>query len=1260
MSQPLQLLAFPLRGSQLIEASAGTGKTFTLALLYTRLILGHGDEKSAFLRPLTPREILVVTFTEAAAEELRDRIRSRLVEAAAYFRSQNAPQATSQDPLEQLKSSYPPELWAGCAWRLQLAAESMDEASISTIHSWCNRMLVEHAFDTRGLFNRELVTDTQELLTEVVQDYWRVHFYPLNTEQAALIQDSYSTPAALQKDLRGLLKTGIEGVSFQGQPLEGESLRSLLNKVLQEERKRQEKEAQAAQLEVNLRQAWLTDWPAIENYLHEIRPYLKTPAHDSKTPESYQALLDQIHSWAQGEGATPGKLKNFALGAFQFYAKSPVQEADPWRAFELQAEYNQLLEAAKKQPDTESEEPPFKTALLAHAHQWVETTFNQRLLQRAEMGFDDLLTQLEAALNPEKSTKSAQQLAKLLKNQFPVALIDEFQDTDPVQYRIFNHIYQLESDDQSTGIILIGDPKQAIYSFRGADIYTYLQAKQATQGRHFTLMRNFRSTQGVVEAANFLFGHAEQHPSGAFRFREGDYHPLPYIQVEAAGRDEQLYLDGQPANPLTFWQFAPEEGKEALGTGLYLQEAAASAASQLAFWLQAAQEGRAGFGHQGAITRSLQPSDIAILVRRGQEADAIRKELANRGLASVYLSDRSSVFATEEARDLLHWLEAVAQPGKERLVKAALATNTLDLPLSRLAAWQEQELAWEAQMETFMQLHQTWRYQGVLAMLRQLMDAYELPARRLQQNGGERSLTNLLHLAEWLQDASLQVDGEEALIRHLQEQLNTPDDQQLLRLESDARLIKVITIHKSKGLEYPLVVLPFISGWREIDGKTPQLPWRTAQGKYLEVSGKNHFPEAWKAAADERLSEDMRLLYVAITRARHALWLGVAPLKSGNSKSPQLERSALGYLLTGGARFADAQALDTCLRELSSQCPAISLEPAPAITSTRLNLQTSEVLEAARSPEQLPRLQPWWIGSYSAIRYQGMDWRLDEPLTAREATAQETTDEPREIPARPTQINADNLMQHFPAGSRYGTFLHSLMEWAAVHEYQEYRGFAAAAADTAGRLQAVTQRCQRLELEVYAEALSAWLGDFLKQPWSLEEPLVLAELSPEVISVEMEFLISCHHLNSRQLDELVTRTTLDGAPRPPAEDNLMNGLFKGFIDLVVLHQGRYYVVDWKSNRLGTDLEAYHPDQLSQAILKKRYDLQYVLYLLALHRHLKVRLVDYDYDRHLGGAIYVFMRGHAHPSQGLFHDKPPRELIETLDRLFSGQQKETQS
>ncbi len=1294
----LDPLNFPLQGSRLIEASAGTGKTFTLALLYTRLVLGHGDRGTVREqdRALMPPNILVVTFTEAATQELRERIRARLVEAAAVFSPASGDDdgtGPADDPLLTLRDQYPPEDWPGCARRLRQAAEWMDEAMIATIHGWCQRMLQEHAFATRGGFERALVTDQTELLLEILRDYWRTHFYPLDPADARSIREVVASPEALRDKLDAWLARREAGLCYQGAPLRCDSLVAPLaahrHWRAQAETAAAADAAQAAgraALEQAARQAWLADREPLEAYLRSLRPHLKGPQYDSRTAETFDTLLAQIAAWAEGDPAPP-KLRNFAQGGFAFLKAAPVQSEKAHPAFAALAAW----QAAQPDPAAtpEAPEPPLEACLLAHTAAWVAGELPRRLNQRAEMGFDELLRDLDAALSPPESTPASQALAATLRGQFPVALIDEFQDTDPIQYRIFDAIYRIADNDPGTALILIGDPKQAIYGFRGADIHAYLAARRATAGRHATLPTNFRSPAAMVDAANRFFGHAEAQPRGAFRFQTDPAagNPIPYVQVTARGRDEQLVIDDTPAAAMTFWQLDGEP--DVVNPETYRARMAAAAAAEVARWLELARAGKTGFKGPEGFT-PLKPQHIAILVRTGTEAAVMRAALAALRINSVYLSDRDSVFATGEAHDLLHWLRACAAPTDEGLVRTALATNTLAVALEALARLQQDALAWEAQLARFGDYRRLWQRQGVLAMLRRLMHDQELPARLLARADGERILTNLLHLAEWLQQSASALDGEQALIRHLSAHLDRRGDEFIVRLESDAELIQVVTIHKSKGLEYPLVLLPFICGWREIDGHTRQVPYRRSEGRYLEVAGKNVFADAWKAADDERLSEDMRLLYVAITRARQAVWLGIAPLKSGRANKPQLEKSALGHVLAGGVRLMSAPAIWAALAQVKGGEQAIAITPAPAPRASVLAPPTASALEPARVAGHAP-FAPWWIASYSALRLE-TDGAADPrpegvaatptPGMAADTAAQETALEeaglptplasllatPPPVPPAAATPPAGPSLHDLPRGSRYGTFLHGLLEWAAVAEApaddgSRRRGYAAAASAARPRRDLLTRRCTLRGLHEWIAPLDAWLAQFLTREWRLaglvdaagQVPrLRLHDLAPHQVQVELEFWLESRAVPTLTLDRLVQRHCLPGAPRPALRADALNGMLKGFIDLVFAHGGRYYVLDWKSNWLGPDDGAYTPEALNAAMLAHRYDLQYSLYLLALHRQLAARLPGYDYDRDIGGAVYVFLRGSAAPSQGLFTAKPPRALIAGLDRLFAGQ------
>lgn len=1270
---PLEPLRFPLWGSRLIEASAGTGKTYTIAALYLRLVLQHGGEQ-AFGRPLAPPDILVVTFTDAATQELRDRIRHRLSEAAQLF-AQN-PEETGReaaaDPLLlALRADYPASRWPACARLLHEAANWMDEAAVSTIHSWCYRMLREHAFDSGSLFQQSLITDQSELLTQVVQDYWRRQFYDLPATSLRSLLQVVATPQALQEAIQPMLSRQDADWRYDGAalaPADQVDLAALLAQA-------SEAAARHTALENSARLLWQQHRAELEQLLIALVPGLNGVTYPKKDePGVFEAWLAAMAAWSDGEPA-PAKIRAFSQSGIK--AKKGVT-VPAHAAF---AAIDAWLEAVAQDAESAT---PLQPLLLRHAIAHVQRALEAEKQRRAELGFDDLLQRLDSALH----APGGEALAQRIRSQFPVAMIDEFQDTDPLQYRIFECIYRIADNDPAQGLFMIGDPKQAIYAFRGADIYTYLRARAATQGRHYSLGTNYRSTQAVVQAINHCFVHAEGHPRAAFRFRQDAQHnPVPFVAVDANGRRDALFLQGQATPAMTLWTLdagtptqadgADEQGDAAASgksarTGVaesaYRQRMAQSAASQITAWLNAAGAGQAGFGPSAdALGRPLRPADIAILVRGRAEAELLRNALKDRGLASVYLSDRDSVFQTAEAADMLRWLRAVNAPGHDGLLRVALATASMDWSWQDLERLNHDEQHWEQLALRTRVLQQLWQKKGVLPMLRQWLLDFDLPARWLAQPGGERRLTNVLHLAEWLQRASAEVEGAQALIRRLAEQMDSPEgEEEILRLESDADLIKVVTIHKSKGLEYPLVLLPFISSWRDFDGKSRgYAQYHDAASGGLVVELNNKHQDAVSAHNDERLSEDMRLLYVALTRAQYALWLGVAPLAKGMSRAGSLEKSAVGYLLAGGQKLPDLE-LHAYLQDFASSCPQMAVQPVPEVSPQRYQPERPPAAFAAREPRRQAD-EHWWIASFSALTERlgyavpAPSLWIEDALTAAEPeTAQQDQYlEPQEAApdaAAPGQPEPGSL-HAFPKGPDAGNFLHGLLEWCA----QE--GFATVLSRPAALDGIIAYRCQVRGWADWAEPLQGFVRQWLQTPLRLQaaptdrqvdtpvdSPVALQSLGD--YQVEMEFWLSIHRASTGQLDALVQQHVLPGQPRPALLANQLHGMLKGYMDLVFEQGGRYYVMDYKSNWLGADSAAYTAEAMAAAVLQHRYDLQYVLYTYALHRLLQQRLPGYDYERDVGGVQYWFLRGVGADHQGLYHDKPPRALMDALDALFA--------
>ncbi|MBS8240003.1 exodeoxyribonuclease V subunit beta [Marinobacter lipolyticus] len=1221
----LNPLALPLNGSALIEASAGTGKTFTIAILYVRLILGHGQSDDSPLQNLLPPNLLVVTFTDAATKELRDRIRTRLTQAADVFsdaadRLEPTPETALIHKLRD--DSYPdPATWPDCRKKLLLAAEWMDEAAVSTIHGWCNRMLSEHAFDSGSLFKLTLETDQSELLDDVARDYWRTFVYPLPPALMDEALSHWKTPTDLRKAVRNL----IDDPDALGQP--PESVHQAIDGVVRQ------RLARSSELKAYPWAQWQQEVTDLLNDLN------KRKRLHGASKNAMLKVWEFLVAWAGSDELLPEKLDSAA----GFRNQTPkglgniLKGDDPAPHHPAFDAIDALLEFGQNQPSAKSD-------ILRHASHWIADRLEKEKQQRSEMGFDDLLTRLDDALHGPRGD----QLAATIRRQFPVALIDEFQDTDPVQYRIFNRVYNVEANHPDTCLLMIGDPKQAIYGFRGADIYTYLQARLGVQARTYTLGTNYRSAKTMVSAVNRVFEHSDQYsPRGAFLFGKGDSTPLPFQGVDANGTKRLWAVQGEIQPSLVFWtQESGEEDKEGnpkgLAKGTATAEVAETCASEIARLLTLGQAGQAGFAQaeNPADLEPVAPKDIAVLVNNRNEAAAVRDALGRRRIKSVYLSDRDSVLTSREASEILCWLRAFAEPRQLALIRAALATPTLGQSWQVLDRLLTDEQVLEAEIARFEGYQHQWQTQGVLPMLRSFLMDFEVPGRLLQRPDGERRLTDILHIAELLQQDSLQLDGEHALVHHFTQILRAADEEdehRTLRLESDAGLVKVITVHKSKGLEYPLVFLPFGTAFRAENQKQAYVRYHDDTSKLVTVFDPT--PDDIDKADQERLGEDIRKLYVALTRARFATWVGAAALDNWH-------QSGLGYVLAG----TPEQGLLPSLAPMAQDRPEIAITPLPEPDETVFIETAPEALGPALVPHREAK-EDWWIASYSSIEYTGMagtgitfTGEVEDAQTQNllEESAQEDTDD---TPAAPGARNH----HHFPKGAGPGTFLHELLEWCTAQGFQRVL-------DHPELLHAqLSRRCGTRGWSEWVEPLHQWLLALIRKPLTLDrdgrETVSLAQLTS--LRPELEFWFESRDVNIRQLDRLVTQHTLNGADRPQAEPSLFNGMLKGFIDLVFEHQGRYYVLDYKSNTLGEDDPAYTDQAMGQAILDKRYDLQYVLYLLALHRLLKARLPGYDYDEHIGGAVYLFLRGVNAPNGGAFTDKPPRALMEQLDALFDG-------
>ncbi len=1215
----LDPLALPLHGRQVIEASAGTGKTWTLSALYLRLVLGLRNPiqpQAALGAPLLPPQILVMTFTEAATAELRERIRQRLGEAAQAF----GPQGPGTDAfLTQLRDRIDPRWHASCVQRLEHAAQWMDEAAIHTIHGWSLRMLREHAFDSQGLFEQTRLEDVSALQRQTVQDHWRRWFYPLGQEDTQWIhQEVAASPSALLAQLLPLWRQMERSPQSLAQGLAW-ATRTPAHIAAERAAWAQQR---AAQWEA-ARQAWdetavaALKQAAAQGHLN-LRTY--SAAHLPR-------WLEQMQAWHQGADIDPKVLNRF--GRQTLVAQKWV-EAPQASVFALIDQYRLNAELGAT----------FAEQLRQHAASACWQAMQASKNHSGQFDFSDLLQRLHAALQQADG-----RMAQAVRDQYPVALVDEFQDTDPWQCGSLERIYAAQTN---LCWLMIGDPKQAIYSFRGADLSTYLQARDHAllENPHavHVLSHNHRSTPALVAAVNHVFG---QHPNP---FSQLDFSAvLPARQPAAAPAAHPPQARG-----LSVWVVRDSTAdQDTLGKGRFEQCMAQAAAEHIAQSLQ---------------SQSIPAGQIAVLVRGHHHHQLMRQALQQRGVASVYLSERDSVYHSDEAMDLWHWLHALSAPRDTARLRAALATRLWGLPAhtlpqsladgGELDAWQSLAHAW----------HQTWLRAGVWPMLQQWLHAQtnmgsSLAQRLLASADGERRINNLLHLGELLQHASERLNGCLALTRYLGAQIQSdapPMESAHMRLESDAQRVQIITYHKSKGLEYPWVWVPFLSSF----GKPADSAAAPASLWEAEPSS---------VEAEVGSDEDMRLIYVALTRAKEAAWVGMGQvtgeLREATTKA-RLLRSAPCELLQ---RCTKHDLLER-LHAAWGSCPDIHIEVLEASTIEG----RKSVYRGPANPLDFSRLatprplnpQRWWTASFSAMTRQ-LDAEL--AIQASDEVQPDTPDwnptPPPDLPwpemgerigtaaALPGLGDAPALRpspwQAFPAGARSGSLLHDLLQWQCEHAWPLAQDPSHQAAPELLAWQGlVARKAMALDLtQAQIALIDPWLQALLHTPLptpvSGAPELVLGQLTPTQAWAEMPFTLAVSRASTQAVDALISAQVLPGMARRALWPQRLNGMLTGVMDLVFEHQGRYGVLDYKSNRL----DNYQPPDLEAAVLDHRYDVQYVLYTLALHRLLQVRLPHYDYDQHMAGAVYVFLRGIDQPGAGVHGHRPARALIEALDALL---------
>ncbi len=1228
----------------LIEASAGTGKTFNIQHLYLRLILERGLEVG---------EILAVTFTEAATSELRTRIRNNLLAASEALDGNKIKDKTLNAILDQVKNTLPD---GELRRRLRVALLSFDEAAIFTIHGFCSRMLNENAFESRISFDLELIENQDEILMDIVADFWRRNFYGKNEIFATALAICRCVPdkllgfaslVAAKPDLKLVTQLPPE---YDNIEIGDKVLQDLFDQILTEALSKLEN---------------VDNWRESEDK----NITLKLRGNRELTFENKYTLINEM----------------------------PCSTANTKNNLEFKSARNACIELPL-------------TLVKCALRKFLPGELKTRKLALHLQSYDDMLLDLRSALRDKDGNQPAPEcdLARRLRNRYKAAMIDEFQDTDPVQSEIFETIFR----HRDSLFVMIGDPKQSIYRFRSADIFSYLATKTGKNTEERTLTNNFRSAQALLDGVNELF-------SGENPFLE---EKIPYAGVKAAktlGRT-LILPPGEKQNPFQLDWIRDDEKKGISKTNVS-ENIIEWTADRIVKSLKDCRWETGGENGEAKKTEEIRPRDIAILVPINNQAVQMRTALKRRGLNAV-ISNSGNVFDSEMAREIYFLLRAIQNPGNTQYLKTALAGTFFSFPekmLTNLADVDDasgdhaDRLAFWA--DHFKEYRADWEKKGVMPMLSALTMLENLHPDRIEEKGKDwiegnprkrgienladatpaldgldnrernivdmRHLTELLHLTERKQSLSpaLLLIWLQQMINGSSQENDNPDAYET-RLETDLEAIRIMTIHKSKGLQFPLVFCPLLWGANFSLDKNPRkkTDWtchvkegaktkKTLLILPLGVAKDMHRHQGQK----EALGELLRVAYVAATRAEHFCCLLYGNFSGDSAKT------ALNYLLKKNQRgtvfiddnnpsvgdeppkFESIQVFPFDKGELEySAANPTRYEPP---TGLARKFKTCELRKEFEVPKN------WGIMSYSSLGQHkrihgittGVKGGTDEMETGQNAVAppeKESAEEPRLPSNEKTGSCFHEIMEEIDFKLVQGDGTREWSEIPSVRELLETKmrkyGLIRGKSSEKENADPLLEKRYPLICKIIHQTLTARIpGPHGGKTFSLNE----IEKSDHIS--EMEFFYEVRgRINTANLKEIAKSLLPKNVAAAGTESEnesldvalkggtVNTGFMNGSIDLVFRRDGRYYFADWKTNTL----EDYDSRTMWIKMFGESYILQYLIYSLTLDLYLNKRLPDYDFEKHFGGGYYLFVRGmEPDGGKGILAD---RITEETLTRL----------
>lgn len=1362
---PLEIKTFDLNSSSMIEASAGTGKTFTISNLVVRLLLeglkkGKGENET----PLDIEDILVVTFTNAAASDLRARILEKIHTCRVLFEAIGKGQKTvsSLDKDDALKDIV--ELYlidklkikdrlennnavdiviqkkqAILYSRLLIRAErSIDKASISTIHSFCNKALNQiYSFEAGRAFNVELTNDFEEEKREAAFSVWRDLFYKDSDFNKDLLLEllGKDSPLSLKKTVEKLSRVrlindakGYFGFSLKSYYQSSEKLQKtpiarlkyLLDAVEKDIASINEEHAQDIQI--------------VEKYKDEVFAANGGPGslyELAKGEPKKNAIKREVKSILKSllANTVSGKFNSVNFG--EEISKN-VKDYDFKEFYKEDSNFvsgKKGYAFARLDEISEFEKASRSVIILAHDIQTnidlikkeLEYLVSIMMIKKSDalcerdnlISNNEVLRQLAVALTKEKNRGDV--LASLLRKRYPIAMIDEFQDTDPVQFTVFSKLYlNQDAVNSNAHCYLIGDPKQSIYKFRGSDINSYNEAKSQIEkigGCIYTLGTNFRSNANVVKAVNEIFAQVKDESDSNYVAKPFDYNDSYSEKTPSNIKFEPVIASPNSAKSSFYFDIPKEDNQVASDENLsdtsenntsvcnFVRKIEFNDKTKAEVLMQAISKSVAlevkrcllyGKINSKGNVRAVKPSDIAILVSNKNENKAIQDALKELSIQSVYFSDDESVLssssqsksysnssddtkkASVEAENIIYLMEAICNSTNASKVYRLLGSSLLSLTREEFIQ-KTDSFEFDDEISLLRECGNKWESYGFITAFLYYLNKHDLLKTMLNAENGERALSNYFQIAEIIQSINSKVIGSNAQLLWFKDLVlngnsDLSDDVTKKHLESEQSLVKIYTIHKSKGLQYQIVFSPFLFGTTNYDKDGI---YYDPHDRHVSLSLNPSEPVNGTAISElekvASLQEKVRLLYVDLTRAQLANFVFL-PIYNDEKKTNAV--SALrsitipkeGELL----KALDSEELFTNLNKFDNESDPDNEKLIAA--KVKVESQCSEKIDEPSSLDKGSVDNSFTVTSYSAITSGAHN-----DMFASDIDEKEIEPDANDLEEDISNEERNLINFTFSRGSAAGSFLHKLLEIVLSRNDVNKE-------DQDSIYQFVNSQ---LKYDYYhlisnqgnekISALASWLNNILNANLLPESSnnshLKLSDLTPDNCARELDYYLPCKDFKVKVLNKLchefyakvVKDNNLSHIPDlPDLKKSNFKGFMKGSLDLVAkftTKQGdKFFMIDYKSNYLGDSFCDYTQDSILKSIFEARYDVQILFYSLALFRFLKCTLHDFSYEKDFGGVMYLYLRGmnsNDTVSTGQFYVRPSEELIKRLSNLFDG-------